>query len=192
MGLDRCLTEKDGIFESAARLQESQPILGTTVAINTAGVLQFYKVESADGGSGLPFDVPSILFANPVDGPLVTDPQTAINTDAIASLTNILQDSGTDTFEGSSGDGAKTTILNRWSVAAVTYTLDESTFAVGDVVLVNKLEVATGVITIITDAGLIYVPDSTSSNTVTMSDVAISARLYKTANLEWHVSVTTG
>ena len=83
MGLDRCLTEKNGVFEDTAKLQESEPLINSVVAISDSGTLQFFSVDATDLGSGLSLN--NGRFANPI-----SDPQTDTNTtNTSTNTTNI-------------------------------------------------------------------------------------------------------
>ena len=66
---------------------------------------------------------------------------------------------------------AVNTYINRWSGGAPTYTFDESTYLAGDKVYITRLWESTGEITIVTDEGVIYLPDATSSATQTLDVV---------------------
>ena len=66
MGLDRCLTEKNGVFTSQAHLEGSGPLLESIVAIQGLGTLQFYSVDATDLGGGIP--CANGRYANPIGG----------------------------------------------------------------------------------------------------------------------------
>ncbi len=64
MGLDRCLTEKNGVFTSQSHLEESGPLLESIVAIQGGGILQFYSVDTDDLGGGI--ECANGRYANPI------------------------------------------------------------------------------------------------------------------------------
>ena len=66
MGLDRCLTEKNGVFTSQAHLEGSGPLLESIVAIQGVGTLQFYSVDATDLGGGIV--CANGRYANPIGG----------------------------------------------------------------------------------------------------------------------------
>jgi len=85
---------------------------------------------------------------------------------------------------------AKVTEINCTAVAAKTFTLDESSFQVGDKVVINRLAALAGLITIITDAGIIIDPKNVDiGNTITMAEKAFTVVLIKTDALKWHMQV---
>ncbi len=97
-----------------------------------------------------------------------------------------LQNIGTQTIQGSLGNGCNITKINKWYGAAATYTFDESTFSSGDEVTIRKLWSTTSTITLVTDQGTIFLPDGTSGASHTMSgDKAMEVTLLKVDNTNW-------
>jgi len=102
------------------------------------------------------------------------------------SDTNYLGDLVTSTV---TRGGAIHNIINRSSVGAVAYTLDVSTFAVGDRVTVIRQQETAGNITIDTDSGTIELPDGTNAASNTMNTGSFSSEFTKTNTNEWRVRV---
>lgn len=101
------------------------------------------------------------------------------------------QNAATQTIQGSLGTGANITEINRWTSGDTTYTLDESTFTIGDKVTVRSMySTRTGTITITTDTGVIYLPDGTSgaSHTITAGN-AMTVEFHKVDATNWTASV---
>lgn len=84
------------------------------------------------------------------------------------------------------------TELNVWSSSpAVTYTLDESSFQVGDKVVINRLHANTAVITVITDEGVIFAPDGSNiGDTITISNIPLQVTLFKNDTTNWIMQIT--
>ena len=96
------------------------------------------------------------------------------------------------TIEGSLGNGANVTDITRLTRTSPTYTLDASTFAAGDVVIVRNTYNTDlyGDITVTTDAGSIYLPDSTNAASHTMAgDVNFTVEFHKYDAANWVVTI---
>lgn len=98
----------------------------------------------------------------------------------------VLQNQATQTITRTT----QLTEINVWSVAA-TYTLDESTFKIGDRVIVRKLYQTTPTVTVITDEGTsIILPDQMRDNTVTLDgDTAFEIELLRINSSDWILTV---
>lgn len=131
MGLDRCLTEKNGVFTSTVRLQESEPLLESIVAIQGVGSLQFYSVDVADLGGGLLLG--NGRYANPI-----TDNQVAINTSDIALLKADNPNNQTGTaYTLALGDENKTVWMNNAAANVLTIPLNATeAFAINTLILI--------------------------------------------------------
>lgn len=85
---------------------------------------------------------------------------------------------------------AMKTIVNQYGGSDVTFTLDESTFQVDDRFVVNRLFSTTGVITLITDEGVIYAPNGKNiGNEITMNGPAHTVILEKYNDTNWIMKV---
>lgn len=105
---------------------------------------------------------------------------------AVPSPNETFQDAGTQTFTRS----VQITLINRFSSGAVVYTLDESTYQIGDVVRISRLSVLAGNITVITDEGTMLLPDgSDGGNTQTMNTGSFAANFNKVDLVNWRVEV---
>ena len=101
------------------------------------------------------------------------------------------QNPGTMTLKGSLDGGANITELNRWGNGAVTFTAYEFTFAIGDNIVIDRFYAETGVISIVTDSGIIITPKNTNAgSTITMSDAPFMVTLTKMNPGVWKMRVT--
>ena len=90
MGLQKCLTEKDGIFTSVAQLEESSPIIDSIVAVKGIGSIQLYTVDNINAGNGIL--LPNSYYANPV----TEESSTMVTTKMVSGVITLP--------EGASGD----------------------------------------------------------------------------------------
>lgn len=79
----------------------------------------------------------------------------------------LLSNSGSVTLEGSLGTGAVLTELWNWSVGG-TYSLTESTYAIGDKIVFYKLYETCPTLTIVTDTGAFFYNGESQGTTMTM------------------------
>lgn len=79
----------------------------------------------------------------------------------------VFRNSGSISIQGSLGTGSKITELWNWSVGG-TYSLDESTFDIGDKVVFYKLYEVVPTMSIVTDEGDFYYNGTNEGDTITM------------------------
>jgi hypothetical protein len=88
-------------------------------------------------------------------------------TDGHYTTQTTFNDAGTRSFVRE----AQNTFINRWSAGNATWTFDESTFHVGDKIHITRFYETTGIITVITDQGSIFLSDGTNASTQSLGEV---------------------
>jgi hypothetical protein len=111
-----------------------------------------------------------------------TDYQTPIRT--------VLQSPASQTLQGSAGTGTVITEINNGNASNRVFTLDASTFAEGDIVIIRVLAASIGTTTITTDSGLIYLSDGTgAASHIIPENIAMTAEFHKINSTNWRCSV---
>lgn len=124
----------------------------------------------------------NVSFIGEVKAPLFTKGGAGVPSRAVYN------NKGNTTIEGSLGVGADITDINRWSNGDVEYILNSDTFDVGDIVIVSRLWLAVGVITVSTMGRTIYYPNISPDTSATITDVPMTVTFTKLDATQWGVS----
>jgi hypothetical protein len=132
----------------------------------------------------------NITVTGTVDGVDIAALDTQVQGLAAGSLTQAhLANPATSTIQGSLGTGANVTNLIVRS-GGKTFTLDSSTFAIGDYVLVDRQLDSISLFTVTVDSGSIFLPDGTNAASHTMhGDKAFRVKFTKYDSANWVCSV---